>query len=428
MSFIDDLKSVASSKATIILSGLATSIIIARILGPEKNGIIAALTVYPSIFMKFGSLGIGQSTTHFVGSKKYDVKEIFNTINHIWIITALTSTVACYLLIHFFNESSGNLILIILAILHIPFTLFNTYYSGYYLGRNRIKDYNLIFWLPGILSLISVIFLVIVFKLDIYGALLAGITGPFIISLVILKRIKGFSINFKGLNTKLLRDMLSLGLIYALALLVINLNYKVNIIILDQLSTPHEIGIYTKGAHLIEYLWQIPMLLSTLVFARSSIAKDGIGFSIKVAQLLRISVLLIICLSIVLFFFSDLIIHIFFGKEFAESSGVLKIMIPGVVLLTIFKVLNMDLAGKGKPWVSIFAMLPALIINIFLNIVLIPRYGANGAAISSTISYSLGGILFVIVYSKTVKVSIKTILSYKHDDINVVLNMLKSRT
>ncbi len=54
---------------------------------------------------------------------------------------------------------------------------------------------------------------------DIYGALLAGITGPFIISLVILKRIKGFSINFKGLNTKLLRDMLSLGLIYALAYL-----------------------------------------------------------------------------------------------------------------------------------------------------------------------------------------------------------------
>lgn len=81
--------------------------------------------------------------------------------------------------------------------------------------------------------------------------------------------------------------MLRLGFIYAIALLVINLNYKIDIILLDNFSVPFEVGIYTKGSVLTEYLWQIPMLLSTIIFARSAISSNDISFSLKVAQLLK---------------------------------------------------------------------------------------------------------------------------------------------
>src|SRR5690606_29363917 len=148
-----------------------------------------------------------------------------------------------------------------------------------------------------------------------------------------------------------------------------------------------------------QYLWQIPMLLGTIVFARSAVSKDEIGFSKKVAQLLRLSFLVIGVASIVLVFFSDIIIIGMFGEEFKESISVLNYLIAGVVLLTIFKVMNMDLAGKGMPWVSLKAMVPALIINIILNILLIPDYGADGAAIASTISYSFAGLVFLHFYS-----------------------------
>ena len=67
VSFLKDTLSVGISKILMIVFGLATSIIIARTLGPEKNGIIAALLVYPSLFMSIGSLGIRQSTAYFLG-------------------------------------------------------------------------------------------------------------------------------------------------------------------------------------------------------------------------------------------------------------------------------------------------------------------------------------------------------------------------
>jgi O-antigen/teichoic acid export membrane protein len=70
-SFLKDVSLVGFSKFFIILFGLGTSIIIARILGPEKNGLIASLYVYPAIFISIGSLGIRQSATYFLGKDIY---------------------------------------------------------------------------------------------------------------------------------------------------------------------------------------------------------------------------------------------------------------------------------------------------------------------------------------------------------------------
>lgn len=99
---------------------------------------------------------------------------------------------------------------------------------------------------------------------------------------------------------------------------------------------------------------------------------------------------------------------------------VLKLLMPGIFLLTIFKVLFMDMAGKGKPWISLTAMIPAVIINILLNIWWIPAYGANGSALASTVSYSVAALVFLFVYSKKVNIPIKTIFSFTREDVEFV--------
>jgi O-antigen/teichoic acid export membrane protein len=123
--------------------------------------------------------------------------------------------------------------------------------------------------------------------------------------------------------------------------------------------------------------------------------------------------------------FSNQFILILFGKDFFNSISVLNYLIPGVVLLTIFKVMNTDLAGRGKPWISLKAMIPALIVNVLLNLLFIPKYGADGAALSSTISYSVAAILFLHFYSKTVQIKIKEILKFKYSDFDPILGLFK---
>lgn len=417
-SFIRDLLSVGISKISIILFSLITSIIAARILGPEKNGIISAILVYPSIFLSFGSLGIRQSTTYLLGQGKFKEEEIKHGITQIWLVTSVICVIGSFLLINYLSSDKSDLYLILLAIAPIPFTLFNNYNSGIFLGKNNIRIFNQINWIPPFLIAVSTLLFLAILGLEIEGYFIALLIGPFSLTLILLFKndfISSFSLN---VNSSVIKPLISLGLIYALSLLIINLNYKFDIIMLDIMSSDYQTGIYSKGASITEYLWHIPMLLSTLVFARSATSKDGASFSKKVATLLRISFVLILFGSIVLWLFSYYIVTGMYGAAFEDSVSVLKYLLPGVVLLTVYKVMNMDLAGKGKPWIAIATMTPALIINIILNYLLIPKFGANGSAFSSTISYSFAAITFLFAYSRVTGITIREIITYKKQDFN----------
>src|SRR5690554_6089823 len=424
-SFISDVFRVGISNFLIIAFGLTTSIITARYIGPEGNGIIAALLVYPSLFMSFGSLGIRQSTTYFLGKNIFSEEQIKTAITQIWMITTVFSIVSSFILIRYFSNSGENIALVILALLPIPFSLFNTYNSGIFLGRNDIKTFNKINWIPSLIALLGTVLFVVLLQWDVKGAMVASVGGPLFMFFVLLFKNKFLDFFSFRYDWNIIKQMLSLGIVYATALFVINLNYRVDVILLDKLSNAYELGIYSKGAGITQYLWQIPMLLSTVVFARSAVSKNDKAFSLKVAQLLRVSFVIIGVVSVGLLLFSELIIVGMYGENFRESISVLNYLLPGVLILTIFKVMNMDLAGKGKPWVSMKAMIPALVINVVINIILIPDMGADGAAISSTVSYGVAGMLFLFFYSKAVNVPVKDILKYKRTDFDPILNVLK---
>jgi O-antigen/teichoic acid export membrane protein len=424
-SFIADVIKVGVSKVIIIGSGLLTSVVTARFIGPEGNGIIASLVVYPSLFMSIGSLGIRQSTTFYLGKGLFTEDQIKTAITQIWMLTTVVSLIVSYLLIRYFSNAGENLILVLLALAPIPFSLFNTYNSGIFLGMNDIKTFNRINWMPSVVVLLFTALLVMGLEMGIQGTMISAVVGPlFMFFMLMVKNdfIRFFSIKYEWI---VIKEMLKLGAVYAISLFVINLNYRIDVVFLDKLSTPYELGIYSKGAGITQYLWHIPMLLSTVVFARSAGSKDNRLFSLKVAQLLRISFVFIGLASVILFNVSDRIITGMYGEGFKGSISVLKILLPGVFILTVFKVMNMDLAGKGKPWLSLKAMLPALFVNIGLNMILIPDFGANGASVASTVSYSVAGLIFMFVYCRNVEMSLKELLYYRIADFDFIFSRLK---
>lgn len=424
--FIKDLLSIALSKGSIIIFNIGKAIIIARWLGPELNGILSALVVYPAIFMTIGSLGISQATTYYVGKEIYSIQRIKKAIVHLWLISTLFSIVVCFLLIRNFSNAGYDLVLVLLAILPVPFNLFNSYNSGVFLGRNDISGYNKIKWLPAFITFIATCLLIVGLSFSTKGALIAYAVGPFVMSIILLFRNNFIRLLSLKVELEVIKSLASLGIIYAIALVTINLNYKADVIMMDKLSSAYELGIYSKGAALVEYLWEIPMLFSTIVFARSAVSKNEKAFSVKVSHLLRLSILSVGGCSLIMVVLSEWLIYTMFGSDFLPSASVLAILAPGVLLLTIFKVLNMDLAGKGKPWISMKAMIPSLIVNIILNLFLIPRYGADGAAFSSTVSYSVGALLFMLFYSLEVKMPIKTILNFTRGDFDILKNLINS--
>jgi O-antigen/teichoic acid export membrane protein len=422
--FIKDVGSIVSSKVFSILFQLGKVIIISRMLGPEKSGLIAALTVYPNIFMTIGSLGIRQATTYYVGKAIYPVDKVKIAVVQIWLLTTLLCLISCYFLIASFSNSGNNLLLVLLAILPIPATLFNTYNSGIFLGTNDIRTFSKIDWLPHLFTLLGTIAFLCIFQWGISGALAATILGPIVMSIILLKRnrfIDSFSLQR---DPAILKSLLSMGAVFAVSNLIINLNYKLDQIMMDKLSNPYELGIYSRGVSLVEYLWQIPMLFNSIIFAGSANAKNDKAFSIKVVQLLRLSLLVVAVIAIILALFSKTIVTLLFGESFIDCAQVIQILVPGVIMLTIFKVLWVDLAGRGNTKDAMKAMIPSLIVNITLNAIFLPRYGAYAAACASSSSYVIASVIFLIIYSRRTGLSLKEILFFSKKDFTPLVTIL----
>jgi O-antigen/teichoic acid export membrane protein len=417
-SVLEDLLSVARSKAAMIVMSLAKAIIIARLLGPTQNGLIAAIIVYPSLFMTIGSLGIRKSSAFLLGSGQYKEDEIKAGVFHLWILSSFFSILCIYFLILNTTKTVYDTHLILLAIAPVPFSLLNTYLSGIYLGNNNIKAFNQINWLPNFIVLLSTIVFLIGLNFSIEGVLIAEILGSIFMASVLFFRMRFYRHFSFSLNIPMIKSLLGLGVAYAVSLLVLNLNYRIDVVILDWLSNPFQIGIYSKGAVLSQYLWEVPMLLGTIVFARGARAKDRKLFSLKVSQLLRVSLIIIGAGSCLLAFLAKPIILLMFGADFLPSVSVMIWLLPGVLLLTIFKVLNMDMGGQGKPWFALKSMIPALVVNVILNLLVVPSYGALGAAFSSTVSYSFGAILFLVQYSKATQIPLREIFKFSKGDFS----------
>src|SRR5690554_3960885 len=166
-SLVGDLTRVMMSKGAVIIVSIVNSIITARYLGPENNGIIAALTVYPSLIMTIGSLGIRQSTAYFLGKQLYTEEKIKRAITQIWGFTSIISIGVCFVLMRYLSDSGQNIFWVLLTLIPIPFSLFNTYNAGIFLGKNHIKSFNRINWIPPLITLILVALFIIVWSMGI---------------------------------------------------------------------------------------------------------------------------------------------------------------------------------------------------------------------------------------------------------------------
>jgi O-antigen/teichoic acid export membrane protein len=104
----------------------------------------------------------------------------------------------------------------------------------------------------------------------------------------------------------------------------------------------------------------------------------------------------------VLALFAGPLTRIVYGDAFAAAATPLRILLVGIVASSFLQVLSSLLLGLGRLRLLIQTTAFGFAINLTLNIVLIPRFGMNGAAVSSAVSYSVTAILFTVIARRIV--------------------------
>ena len=415
-SFLKDLTGVFSSNIFIILAALLVSVILTRKLGPEGFGIYSAILVIPLLVVSFAQLGIRGSSIYHVGKKQFERRDIVSAVLLILVMTSILGIIITAAAFFFMDEKSYSTIYILLVLMMIPFRLAIAYFGGIFIGNEQISRSNFINWFSEIINLSAVLVFVLWLDWKITGALLSLLLSHVIVTIWALTILHSeFRLRLRY-QWEVIRSLLGMGFLFALSFAVIQLNFRVDILLLKELSTLQEVGFYSLGVSIAEKLWQLPFAIGIVLMSRTANATDQDAMNRTTAKLVRVSFLAGLAASVVMVLVSPWVVPAIWGAKFQPSIVVIQYIVPGILFISIFRVLSSHLSGIGRPEVSIYVFLPALVINILLNLLWIPQWGALGAVHATNVSYSLGTLAYIIVYSKIVKMPARELLAFRKSD------------
>jgi len=378
---------------------------IAKIYGAKALGIFAIAVTISLIFGIIGKLGTETSMIRFIAENADSPKSMYRVhrkaIKMVLLVSALcgfiifmTSPLLSLLISH---ESTAQLSIKIIAFT-IPFMAITAVNTASLRGLKKIRE-SFIFEsvVPPMLNTITLLLLTYLFiksyLTPIYAYLIGFIIIAILSSYVWSKNISGF-IFFKETKKVLKIDDISIRSILKISvpMMVTSTMWIImswtDIIMLGMFLGTHEVGVYT-------IVVKISLVVSFVIIAMDYIAApkfaelyasgdiNRLKYVAKLSSRLMFWAALPILVVIIIF--ATQILNTF-GNEFI--SGVTALIILGIgqfariALGCVGYFLNMT--GEQDTFRNIMVL--ATIINIALNIALIPRYGINGAAMATLIS------------------------------------------
>ncbi|HZX62137.1 MAG TPA: polysaccharide biosynthesis C-terminal domain-containing protein [Bacteroidales bacterium] len=417
-SYFQDILSVLGSNVAVTICNLGIGIILSRLLGAAGFGMYSSIIVVPIMVIGFTQLGIRRSAIYHIGLKKDPEKNIVSALFILLLISSILSILICTLVYLYSESNTYNPLLIGIVFLTIPLLLGNVFAGGFFLGKEQIRRANYLNAAPSVINLVFVILFVLFLRWSVLGAFIAValanlVTFAFVCRILVVH--DHYRITWKY-HEHLMKSMVRLGIMNALAIFIMQLNYRFDILMLKKMSTLEEVGFYSLATQIAEQLWHIPYAIETIIMSRSANTKDNEFVNKTVASIFRVSLLIGIVGCLIMFFVSPFLIPLIFGREYVQSVPLIQAILPGILLLVAFRILNSRLIGMGKPQNAIWTFLPALLLNIGLNLLWIPKYGALGSAWATNVSYGAGSLVFIFLYAKKIKMPVLEIFNYRKSD------------
>jgi O-antigen/teichoic acid export membrane protein len=180
--------------------------------------------------------------------------------------------------------------------------------------------------------------------------------------------------------------MVRYGLKFHISILAGAIIFRADLLVVNHFRGANEAGVYSVATQFGMLLMLLPGVIATLLFPRVTAEQDARGETTALVTRYTAFVTFFCCLVAVPFSF---LLPLIYGREFTDSSRLLLILLPGVYLVGLESVLVQHFNALGLPRIIPVYWIVTLVINLALVFSLVPRLGAQGAALASTVSYAL---------------------------------------
>lgn len=419
------INAVFAQVVTLAGAGL-TAIVISRVLGPADRGEYALILMTPWLLVTLGRLGLGHAVNYYA-SKTSPTILITNSVVLSLGLSAVLMFVA-YLFGYFFHDTFFHSIdrkLMVLMVLFVPLYVFSNHFVSLLQGLYKITLRNALPMGQSLLNLLLLLALIVFWKQGLRGALIASLASlALMVSAALAFLWKEIDPKEMRLDFVFMKGLLKYGFQSHVGNVLKDLSYRSDILIIGYFLSPEQVGYYVTAVTVAEVLWIVPDAVGSVLLPRvaSLSSEEAKAFTPAVSRIVMIAVSL---LCLVLFLLGRPMIGLAFGEKFLPAVSVLFLLLPGVLALTVWKILANDLIGRGFPTQYSVTSGVALVTMVALDLWLIPRFGIKGAAVASTVSYVFATLAIVAIYVRTTGNSIRDLVVPSKGDFFLYRNMFK---
>lgn len=372
------------SKLLQSILGLVITMLVARYLGPKNFGVISYAASLVGFVTPLVFLGINNTLVQEITSNPQKEGEIIGTS----IILSFMSALVCMFGVYIFTFCSnmGETETIIVSSLYSLILLFQVFdLIQYWFQSKLLSKYSSIVSLISYLLVTSYKIFLLVFQKSIYWFALTNALGYFIVStslLFLYFRLGGQKLTF---SKETAHKLFARSKYYILTGLMIAIFAQTDKIMIKLMIGDTATGYYSAAvstASLAAFVYvAIIDSFRPVIFKYFEESKDKFELSIK--RLYSIIIYISLAQAIVMTIFAGLIVNVLYGSSYSEAKSVLMIICWYTTFSYLGSVRNIWILCMNYQKYLFSINLSGALLNVILNLILIPTLGINGAAIAS---------------------------------------------
>lgn len=368
--------------------GIISSIVTARLLGPEGRGVFFFLGTVVATLVQLGNFGLHASNTYYLAREQAILSQIVgNSLVMSLLGGTILATLARFALRTTEAGIAGSLDMLDIALMGVPFGLLYLFITNLFLAQGQTSIFNLVEFVSRLLNVLMTIIALLVFGTGVTGLItvITAVTASTAL-MVMAIFVKRNRITPK-VRLTLLSSHLSYGWKAYLAALFSFLVIRSDIYLVNYFLGPTSTGIYSLAVQIGDMLLLLPLAIGTVFFPTAARMHAGRwGFMMRV---LRKTALIMFLAVLGVALVGRVLIGFLYGEAFIGAATALRLLLPGILFLSINTVLNNFLAAEGMPPIVVWAPIGGLLLNVAANLCIIPMLGINGAALVSSGTYFL---------------------------------------
>lgn len=408
------------SFAFIALAGLALNLAIGRVYGPaalgEFNLVLALFTVaaqFSVLGMQFAVLRRVAIAAHVERADARELGQIICNALTVVVLSSVFFAVVMILLAPFFGWMFDNRNVRLGIWLIAPGLLFYSLNKTLLAALNALDRLGSFATMQALRYVLIIVFLCIWVVLGWDAATLPALftCSETALTCIMLPMVARWARPMRPhLRSQSSRELFVFGLKAMWGGAAIEVNARVDILVLGVFVAPAAVGVYSIAALIYEGLLQLPLVLRNVINARLAVLahparqRELTAFLRPIKRGSTIMMIMVALISILVFpTFAELILV---DPAFRDAWLPLSILVVGLAASAAYLPLDMVLSQGGQPWMQSVQKAVVVGANFALNVALVPFLGNTGSALGTALSNVVGAVLTFAIARRYLKLRI----------------------